>query len=479
MTATPAAPRPPPLLLLFAALPADERPAIRRALALALAAAPIASLDQLDPLIVALDRRLSAQLDPILHHPRFQALEARWRGLRYLLDNLPQGTSSKILIELLSATKDELIADLEDAPEPAHSGLHRLIYAAALGTYGGAPYALLCADFTVGPSRADTDLLRRAAAIAAVAHAPLLTNASPQLFGVHHFAELAQIPDLEVALDAPGLDHWRRLAASPAARHLAVCLPRLLLRAPYRTATDPQLRLRYDERITGDRDLLWGHAAHALLLRAAHAFARDRWCVHLLGDQTPPIPPPIAPPPPALAWPASPCPIDLLASHRVAHQLAHAGFTPLVFDRARQTITIPAAPTLAVAHGRVQLADHLPYVLLIARVAHYIKQIQREHLGLADDLGALTRALTTWLRRYTADIPDPHRDTRARRPFRRTALRLEALPDQIGWIRAHLEIEPHLTHHGAAITLALVSRLDRSPAPRAIRSSPPPRAPHV
>ena len=39
-----------------------------------------------DSMIADLDRRLSAQIDQILHAPAFQAMESSWRGIKYLID---------------------------------------------------------------------------------------------------------------------------------------------------------------------------------------------------------------------------------------------------------------------------------------------------------------------------------------------------------------------------------------------------------
>jgi type VI secretion system protein ImpC len=38
--------------------------------------------------IVEIDRKLTAQLDEILHHPEFLKLESAWRGLKFLVDRI-------------------------------------------------------------------------------------------------------------------------------------------------------------------------------------------------------------------------------------------------------------------------------------------------------------------------------------------------------------------------------------------------------
>src|SRR5690554_7687667 len=39
-----------------------------------------------DRMIAEIDAKLSQQMDEILHHSRFQALESSWRGLKLLVD---------------------------------------------------------------------------------------------------------------------------------------------------------------------------------------------------------------------------------------------------------------------------------------------------------------------------------------------------------------------------------------------------------
>src|SRR6516164_7946843 len=68
-----------------------------------------------DQAIAAIDRKLSAQLNEIVHHEKFLKLEGSWRGLNYLVMNSETGSSLKIRV--LNATKRELNRDLTKAVE--------------------------------------------------------------------------------------------------------------------------------------------------------------------------------------------------------------------------------------------------------------------------------------------------------------------------------------------------------------------------
>src|SRR5580692_8522287 len=57
-----------------------------------------------------IDKKLSSQLNEILHHEEFQKLESTWRGLHYLVHQTETGESLKIRV--LNVNKRDLFKDL-------------------------------------------------------------------------------------------------------------------------------------------------------------------------------------------------------------------------------------------------------------------------------------------------------------------------------------------------------------------------------
>jgi type VI secretion system ImpC/EvpB family protein len=98
----------------------------------------------IDKAIAAIDARLSAQLNEVMHHPDFQRLEGTWRGLHYLVHQSETGENLKIRV--LNVTKDELFKDLEKASEFDQSTLFKKIYEAEYGQLGGKPYGMLVGE---------------------------------------------------------------------------------------------------------------------------------------------------------------------------------------------------------------------------------------------------------------------------------------------------------------------------------------------
>jgi EvpB/VC_A0108, tail sheath N-terminal domain len=145
----------------------------------------------LDRDIAAIDRLISDQLDAVLHHPRMQALEGRWRGLAWLIGGIDP--AARVKVKLLSITWAELCRDLERAAEFDQSHLFRKVYEEEFGSPGGEPYGLLVVDHEVrhrpGPGHPTDDVsaLAQIAGVAAAAFAPTVIGASPALFGVDRF----------------------------------------------------------------------------------------------------------------------------------------------------------------------------------------------------------------------------------------------------------------------------------------------------
>ncbi len=195
----------------------------------------------IDRLLRELDRRLSAQMDAILHAPTFQRLESTWRGLALLVDNIP--FHENIQLTLLHATQEELLADFEFSPDITSSGYYQHVYSAGYGQFGGVPVAAVigCYDFT--PGAADIKLLHYLSVVSAMAHAPFLSAADATFFGVDSLADLPAILDLDAVMAAPTHIRWQALRATPDARYLGLTVCRFLQREPY-TPASQQVRNR-------------------------------------------------------------------------------------------------------------------------------------------------------------------------------------------------------------------------------------------
>ncbi len=138
--------------------------------------------------IAQIDHLISLQLNEILHQEQFQKLEASWRGLKYLMDQSETGTNLKI--KVLNVSKKELLRDLQRAPEFDQSALFKKIYEEEFGIFGGSPFAGIVGDYEFGRGPEDIELLEKISNVAASAHAPFLSAASPEMFNLDGYTQL-------------------------------------------------------------------------------------------------------------------------------------------------------------------------------------------------------------------------------------------------------------------------------------------------
>ena len=416
--------------------------------------------------LAELDQRLGQQLDALLHHADFQALEAAWRALALLTAST--ATHENIRIGVLSISRDELQADFEDAPDIIRSGLYHQVYASEYGQFGGEPYAAIIADYAFGPGPRDLALLQRLAAVAAMAHAPLIAAAAPSFLGLTSHAQLPDLHHVEALWHGRQYAAWRLFRASDDARAVALALPRFRLRAPY--GVDTQIRdFPYSETVHDRHDAwLWGNPAFAFATRLTASFAATRWCPEVIGPQAGAVSgiPPLYF---AALGPSEPrLPTEALISERLEFALAESGFLPLVARPGHHEALFFSAPScqkVADTHdGEVAMAQRLgsqlPYVLIANRLAHYLKVIQREQLGSAKQRGDLERELNLWLGGYVVDMDEPELAVRSSHPLRAARVIVDDVVGQAGWYRVTLHVRPHLKHLGTAFTLSLVGKLD-------------------
>jgi type VI secretion system protein ImpC len=100
-------------------------------------------------------------------------------------------------------------------------------------------------------------------------------------------------------------------------------------------------------------------------------------------------------------------------------------------------------------------------MMIVNRLAHYIKVLQREQIGSWKERQDLERELNTWIRQYVADQENPPADVRSRRPLRAAKITVSDVEGDPGWYQVSLAVRPHFKYMGANFELSLVGRLDK------------------
>ncbi|HTN91319.1 MAG TPA: type VI secretion system contractile sheath large subunit [Sorangium sp.] len=426
-----------------------------------------------DALIAEIDVKLSRQIDEILHHPSFQKLESAWRGLKFVIDRCD--FRENIKVEMLNCSKEDLLADFEDAPEVPKSGLYKLVYSAEFGQFGGKPVGAIIANYDFGPGPQDIALLQKCAAVATMSHAPFIAAAGPQFFGLKDFGGLPNLKDLKSLFEGPQYTKWNAFRETEDARYVGLVMPRFLLRLPFGANTVPVKAFNYEEDVVGRHDAYcWGNATYAFATRLADSFAKYRWCPNIIGPQAGGTVENL----PLHQYEAmgeiqTKVPTEILLTERREFELSEEGFIGLTFRKDSDNACFFSANSTQkpkfygqseegrAAEMNYRLGTQLPYMFIMCRIAHYLKVLQREQIGTWKERADLEKELNDWIGQYVADQDVVSAATRGRRPLRKAKIIVTEVPGNAGWYKVDMQVRPHFKYMGAFFTLSLVGKLDK------------------
>ena len=171
-----------------------------------------------DEMIAEIDRKLSMQVDQIMHSEPFQTLESAWRGVKLLVDRTDFRENNKV--QILNVSKQALMDDFEDSTEISQSGMYKHVYSNEYGQFGGEPVGAIIANYDFGPSSPDIKLLQDVSACSAMSHAPFIAAAGAGFFGVDSFEDLTNMKDLEGVYEGPRYTKWQSFRDSPNSRYV-------------------------------------------------------------------------------------------------------------------------------------------------------------------------------------------------------------------------------------------------------------------
>ena len=417
--------------------------------------------NQVTTAIAIIDEKLSDQLNAVLHHPDFMALESAWRGLEYLVNQVDFHENCQV--DVLSVSKDDLQSSFEDSPEVTQSPLYQLVYSNEFGQFGGRPYSVIVGDYQFGPNMQDMALLQALAKMSAIAHAPFLTAASAKFFGLDKYEEFSRMRDLNSHFSQPLYDKWLSFRATPDARYVGMCMPRFLLRKAYR---DIDLGFEFTESFKRSSEKgLWGNAAFALAAKAAAAFANYRWFVNMVGEEHGELD--------SLKLETGrgasrgQIPTEVLISDRIETDLIRQGFIPVTLRKCKGKAGFYEAvccksPEENLSEVDAQLASQFSFILVACRFAHYLKVMQREHIGSWKGRAQVDQELNNWLKQYISDMDNPAPGVRARRPLRNAKIRVREIEGKTGWFVITINLTPHFKYLGQPVNLQEIGRLETS-----------------
>jgi type VI secretion system protein ImpC len=345
-----------------------------------------------------------------------QPLESTKRGLAHLVAQLD--TREMLRVKILDATKQELLDDLSKALAFDQSVLFKRLYEASYGAFGGVPFSLIVGDYDIGRTAQDINFLTKISQIAASAHAPFISAASAQLFGLDSFDDLHKPRYLAKIFESVELTDFFDFRGCSDSRYAALTVP----------------------------PAAFGNAAYALAARIGQAFAQYAWPVKFTDFED-----------------AGFAPVVEITTRR-AQELAELGFIPLcVRTGTTQTAFIgahsaqlPTKYTTDDANANAKISALLPFVLVASRFAHYLKVIMREKIGSFLTRGNIEAYLNSWISQYVLLVENASEAVNAAFPLRAANVVVTEVAGSPGAYQATIFIKPHFQLEELTTSIRLV-----------------------
>jgi len=427
----------------------------------------------LDARVAELDALISAQLSEVMHGAEFQKLESSWRGLHYLCKHT--STGEQIKIKVFNTTKKELVRDFKTAIDFDQSALFKKVYEEEFGTFGGAPFGALIGDFDIGRQAEDMYFAEQMSHVAAAAHAPFITAASPELFGLETYTDMGKPRDLSKVFDTVEYAKWKSFREGEDSRYVGLTLPRFLGRLPFNpkdgTTTEG---FNYVEDVDGSdhAKYLWVNSAYALGARLTAAFETYGWCAAIRGVEGGGLVEDL----PTHTFKtddgevALKCPTEIAITDRREKELSDLGFIPLVHCKNTDYAAFFGAQSAQkakkydseAANANAVLSAQLQYIFSVCRIAHYLKSMMRDKIGSFASSSNVEQFLNQWIRQYVVEDDNATQETKARYPLREASIQVAEIPGRPGVYRAVAFVRPHFQLDELSVSLRLVAELPQS-----------------
>ena len=402
-------------------------------------------------LIAKIDDKLAVMTNNIIHHKKFQRLEASWRGLEFLVDKIPKQTSRLIQVRLLSLTERELHRDCCNATDVEHTCLFQKIYTEEYDRPGGIPFAIIIGDYSVNLTARGKDwvtVLSMMGQVAAATFSTLLMSVDANFFELNNYTELNENINLKRSFSQLSYQRWHKLRTREDMRFVHLLLPRVLIRKPYQQGSRYLANHGFKESITNLENYCWANPAYVMGAMIVSCYLRTGWFTDLRAEKIN-MPAVYQSVDYAKVFPSSR--LEANISDKLEHELADHGFIGLTETAYVYSIGIRSCNSMHKAAVyrddetslNAYVATMLPYLLCASRFAHYLKILARDKVGTYSNAGQFEKKLQSWIYNYCGQANINNANQLARYPLRDAKIRVAQAPGQAGTYLCKMELQPN------------------------------------
>ena len=407
----------------------------------------------------------------MLHHEKFQQIESAWRGLQLLVDRTNFLANTQI--ELLNVSKAELADDFNEVGDPLKGGLFQQTYTSAYDQYGANPFSYMIANYEFDSSPGDIDLLRKVADVAAATHCPFFAATGPKFFRKGSFNEVTDVMQLDNIMGAAAFLNWKSFREEEHSRYIGLTLPKFLLRLPYGEKTVKIKNFNYAEDVKREDNgkYLWGNAAFAMAANINRSFAEHGWPVNIIG----PLSGGMVENLPLHVYEVGGLeqfkkPLEITISDMLERDFAEHGFIPLLVHEGKKvqacffsanSAQIPQKYSTEAATASARLGTRLPYMLLVSRLSHYLRVIERDDTGRMMNAAVVQAKLQDWINKYVSGPDARDERLKAERPLQAAKVEVKESLDKPGCFNVSMNVIPHYQIEEVNIELSLVAEMPK------------------
>src|SRR6267142_175086 len=361
------------------------------------------TIGTIEAMIAVLDRKLSEQVNLIMHHKAFQEVESAWRGLNYLVTNTE--TDEMLKIRVLNISKADLGRTLKRYKGVAwdQSPIFKKVYEA---------------EYAPWRSLRESDDAR------------YLGLAMPRFLGRYPYGKANPVEEFDFQEDTEGAKHDKFTWVN-SAYAMGVNITRSFK------------MYGWCSRIRGVES---GGAVEGL---PVHTFPTDDGGVDMkcpteiaISDRR-----------------------EAELAKNGFMPLLHRKNTDLAAFIGAQSLQKPFEYTDPDATANANLAARLPYLFATCRFAHYLKCIVRDKIGSFKARDDMQQWLQDWIIQYVDGDPQhSSEETKARKPLAAAEVVVEEVEGNPGYYASKFFLRPHYQLEGLTVSLRLVSKLPSAKA---------------
>jgi type VI secretion system protein ImpD len=401
-------------------------------------------------LIADIDNTIQAQVSLILHESSFKALEARWRGLHYLVTSNKEIVKHTHAIKMLCITSKEFEKDLGRVSESEQTQLFKIIYNYEYDMAGGSPFGLMLLDLPVPFSNSSDSItmLENIIAIAGASFLPFLIPIEPNWLNLETYNDLASIKPYHHLGPVSMKSKLQRLRSLEDARYVFFLCQRYLWREPYQYRYQSNDHCSFYEVMDSHEDLCWGSAAYLVAQIVLINYHKTSWFSDINQQK--------------ITLPhfyhqndfakVTPLPrLEVTYFNEQSDLLSNLGCLTLQEHSLSHVITIDRAQAWyqaseknSVDYGFEQtIVCALTYLLCACRFAHYLKVLGRHKIGSFMNTDGLQSYLQSWIFQYCGQSDQFNKDQWVKYPLRSAHIEVVEQPHLPGHYLCKMDLKPN------------------------------------